>query len=251
MNYKKLYDSIIENPNRGNSQYTEKHHIIPRCLGGTDDPGNLVKLSAREHYLCHWLLTKIYPSGRNHYKLIRAFWMMHVTSSTHGERHLNSRVYESLRKQMSAAMSDAQSGNKNSNYGYVWIHNRDIRESKRIKKLEPIPEGWMIGRVLNWDLKVESPQIRLEKKQALDAKRDAKNKKIRIKKKHKNIRASKEYREAVTRKIYKRFVSSGLSLRGFAKSENLVAMTLSKWFREHIEDYGFLSSHRSVKPAPL
>lgn len=44
--------------------YVEKHHVIPRCLGGTDDPDNLVRLTAREHFLAHQLLVKIHPGVR-------------------------------------------------------------------------------------------------------------------------------------------------------------------------------------------
>lgn len=40
---------------------THQHHIIPRCMGGTDDKNNLVELSLREHYLAHKLLKKIHP----------------------------------------------------------------------------------------------------------------------------------------------------------------------------------------------
>lgn len=39
--------------------YTEKHHIIPRSMGGKDTKENLVVLTAREHYIAHLLLTKI------------------------------------------------------------------------------------------------------------------------------------------------------------------------------------------------
>jgi hypothetical protein len=40
--------------------YTERHHIQPKCLGGTDDHKNLVRLTAREHFVVHHLLTKIH-----------------------------------------------------------------------------------------------------------------------------------------------------------------------------------------------
>ena len=61
MNYEKLYQSIIKNRQRTPyNGYTEKHHIIPRCLDGSDDEINLVRLSAREHYICHYLLTKMH-----------------------------------------------------------------------------------------------------------------------------------------------------------------------------------------------
>jgi hypothetical protein len=60
MDYKKVYDAIIEkrrnDPPLG---YVERHHIVPRSLGGGDDPDNLVELTAREHFLCHWLLVKM------------------------------------------------------------------------------------------------------------------------------------------------------------------------------------------------
>ena len=57
--YKKWYDMIIENAqNRQIKGYKERHHIIPKCLGGSNKKENLVDLTAREHFVCHWLLTK-------------------------------------------------------------------------------------------------------------------------------------------------------------------------------------------------
>lgn len=43
--------------------YLEKHHIIPRCLGGTDDIDNIVKLSAASHLEAHILLLKLNPDN--------------------------------------------------------------------------------------------------------------------------------------------------------------------------------------------
>jgi hypothetical protein len=65
MNYQKLYDQIIQNAikqNRvkNNFEYYESHHILPRCLGGIDNTENKVFLTFREHFICHWLLCKIY-----------------------------------------------------------------------------------------------------------------------------------------------------------------------------------------------
>ena len=67
MNYKKLYFNIIRN-RRNNplptSEYGETHHIKPRSFGQNcadlDDENNLVRLSAREHFIVHFLLYKIY-----------------------------------------------------------------------------------------------------------------------------------------------------------------------------------------------
>ena len=63
MNYKRIYESIIEKRKIDiPTGYVEEHHCyIPSCLGGTDDKSNLVKLTAKEHFICHLLLTKMYP----------------------------------------------------------------------------------------------------------------------------------------------------------------------------------------------
>ena len=56
--YTKWYFNIIRNANPTTS-YVEKHHIIPKCIGGSDHRENIVSLTAREHFVCHLLLTKM------------------------------------------------------------------------------------------------------------------------------------------------------------------------------------------------
>ena len=57
--YKSWYDSIIQKAKvRNLSGYKEKHHILPRCLGGKDNKENLAILTAREHFIVHMLLCK-------------------------------------------------------------------------------------------------------------------------------------------------------------------------------------------------
>ena len=41
--------------------YTEKHHILPRCMGGKDEDNNYVLFTAKEHILAHMLLHRLYP----------------------------------------------------------------------------------------------------------------------------------------------------------------------------------------------
>jgi len=70
MNHQKIYDAIIqkakfENRIKGKGKYYEKHHIFPKCLNGNNDKENLVLLTAREHYICHKLLTYIYKGSRS------------------------------------------------------------------------------------------------------------------------------------------------------------------------------------------
>jgi hypothetical protein len=59
--YTKIYYTIIERAKSRtlfDSKY-EKHHIIPKSIGGADDKSNIVKLTYKEHRLCHILLTKM------------------------------------------------------------------------------------------------------------------------------------------------------------------------------------------------
>lgn len=63
MNYEKIYNALVDKARKENTDnvgYFEKHHIIPKSLGGTNDASNLVKLTARQHYIAHLLLYKIY-----------------------------------------------------------------------------------------------------------------------------------------------------------------------------------------------
>ena len=67
MNHQKTYDRLIEKARaRGLTRkdcYVESHHVVPRAEGGGDEPGNLVNLTAREHYVAHLLLAKIYDDA--------------------------------------------------------------------------------------------------------------------------------------------------------------------------------------------
>jgi len=73
--------------------YTEKHHILPRCIGGTDGKDNLVRLTAREHFICHKLLVHIYPNN----KLKFALWSMCRRTNKQNRHILSSREYESIK----------------------------------------------------------------------------------------------------------------------------------------------------------
>lgn len=66
MDYKKIYDAIIEKAKKENkSGYLEKHHIIPKCIGGSNEESNIVKLTLKQHYICHKLLLEIYPNEKS------------------------------------------------------------------------------------------------------------------------------------------------------------------------------------------
>lgn len=95
MNYQRIYNNIINRAkDRIITGYFEIHHIMPKCLGGSDDESNLVKLTASEHFICHQLLVKMYP---NNHKLIHAARMMCVNNK-HQRNRSNNKFYSWLRE---------------------------------------------------------------------------------------------------------------------------------------------------------
>lgn len=78
----------------------EKHHIIPRSLGGTNDPDNLVKLSAREHFICHRLLPK-FTKEKSRTKMLYAIWKMcHSSTARKTSFKLTARTYATIKNEM-------------------------------------------------------------------------------------------------------------------------------------------------------
>lgn len=167
MLYQKIYDQIVERAKtREISEYSEKHHIIPRCMGGTDDKKNLVKLTYREHFLCHWLLCKIHPQND---KLLHAFSRMVHFSRTHTGRAvlLNSKHFEIVKRYYGPIIgkwnkgkipwNKGLTGSQYKNFytkggltppsmlGYKWINNGSIQ--KKLRPNENLPNGWMYGRL--------------------------------------------------------------------------------------------------------
>ena len=98
--YTTWYLSIISNASKKTlvEEYTEIHHIIPKSLGGSNDPDNLVRLTAREHFICHMLLTKM-VEGNAKQKMIYAWWAMVNQNRPDQQRYkVSSRIYNIVRE---------------------------------------------------------------------------------------------------------------------------------------------------------
>lgn len=105
MDYTRIYNQIIERAQtRKLEGYVEKHHIVPKCIGGLDVKENIVELTAREHFLCHMLLCEIYPQE---YKLKHALFLMAIGKQKVKEKTyvIGSRVYERLKEEYSAMLT--------------------------------------------------------------------------------------------------------------------------------------------------
>lgn len=131
MNYSKIYNLLIERAkDRNLDSYKEMHHIIPRCIGGSDDSSNLVELTAREHFIAHLLLCKIYPE---HKGISLALWMMVNVKDKNQKRYVpSSRLYEIIRSEY----SDSIKGENNPRFG-VKISS-ETKEKMSIKAKERI-----------------------------------------------------------------------------------------------------------------
>lgn len=112
--YTRIYYNII---NKARSQdiipgeLYEKHHIIPRSLGGSNLPTNLIKLTLRQHALCHWLLCKM-TVGKDRSKMVYAFNRFRTS-----ERLKSTRMYEIARKYFIETNKSQFLGENNPMYG--------------------------------------------------------------------------------------------------------------------------------------
>lgn len=137
--YTKWYNQITERARcRIIDTYTETHHIKPRSLGGTDDIDNLVELTAREHFICHWLLVKM-TTGEDHYKMLNALRMMRAEKlgQQRYETAITSRVYESIKQEYARLQSERIRGENNPMWGKTHTKKarRMISEKNTGKKL--------------------------------------------------------------------------------------------------------------------
>ena len=114
--YRRIYELLVKSrklrgvDKRKYDIYLEKHHIIPVSLGGENLDDNYVLLSAREHYIAHWLLTK-FTTGNNWHKMCSAFFRMCHSSKTH-KRNYTSSQYERAVKASAYAKSVMYKGVK-------------------------------------------------------------------------------------------------------------------------------------------
>lgn len=144
MNYKNHYDRLIVRAiDRELDSYTESHHIVPKCLGGSNDKSNLVNLTPEEHYTAHLLLVRIYPHNK---KLIHAAVMITVNGNGH-DRSKN-KIYGWLKRKMSKLVSLNQQGKNNSQYGTCWVNKNGLVLKIKSEEIEIYKkDGWARGRI--------------------------------------------------------------------------------------------------------
>lgn len=108
--YLKWYRNIILNRLTNpveTSVYSEKHHILPKSLGGTNNIDNIIILTAKEHYITHLLLIK-FVTGNSYYKMLCAFNSMNMKSKYTIDRYQNSKLYKQLKEEYATEVSNHQ-----------------------------------------------------------------------------------------------------------------------------------------------
>lgn len=169
--YAKLYHRIItkhgcqEKP--GDGHYYERHHIVPRSMGGNDERQNLVYVRVRVHFLLHVILTKAVLVEYQR----RACWCVICFSANNEKqmvrRKLNSRLTQLVREEHNANLKTLKWYNNGTESirlfpeeqipngftpGRLKLPPRagtkyitDGIRTKRLKADQPIPEGWVYG----------------------------------------------------------------------------------------------------------
>jgi len=141
--YSRWYTKIINNAkNRTINGYIEKHHIMPRSLGGSNDKTNIVKLTAREHFICHLLLTKMVIGYQK--ELMQFAVGKFIQTAPTQQRAFTSWEYKKIRETISQVrtgrkhseetrkkMSDARKGKTPWNKGIIGIVHSEESNRKR------------------------------------------------------------------------------------------------------------------------
>lgn len=124
INYYGKYRSLIWNRNRNplpENVYGEKHHILPKAIWPehANNPKNIIKLTAAEHFRAHWYLVKHFEEigdTEKYRKMLYASIIMGkklINGSTHitdSELFQISEEYQEIREKFSKMMSEKRKG---------------------------------------------------------------------------------------------------------------------------------------------
>ena len=223
MNYTKIYTALINKAQMRNTHaYTERHHIVPRCMGGADNPDNIANLTPEEHYVAHQLLVKIYPQSKG---LVWAAARMTHHSSEH---RTNNKLYGWLRRQMSQH-GKTKIGSQNPSYGKRWFHNPDTGETL---KTDTAPTGWLQGRNSSKCAVCGRPTARTRHKYCSKHRQQGRNS------------TAQSNNKQLAQDLWQEFLNSNYeSVTAFAKSTGTSQPRLTQLWNNHIPEYQSKKRH--------
>lgn len=116
--------------------YVERHHIIPRSIGGSNIKSNLVYLPAREHFICHLLLVKMVMGDDQSSMIFAIQNFKNRKKNKFNEYKIGSRTYEIIKKLASAEMSKLHKGKPSWNKGLPQSEFSNRKRSATLKGRE-------------------------------------------------------------------------------------------------------------------
>lgn len=231
--YKTTYDSLVNSrKSRGLNKkkldyYTEEHHIIPKCLGGTNEEDNLVLLTFREHVIAHMLLMRMYPGNT---KLSHIVHLMFNTASKKGNNNYDSsgktvrpstRLLEEIRIENSKYLSNLFKGRV--------ISKETIEKMKATKKRNGMSErarkAQALGRV--------GMVFTEERKRKISE----------------SMKGKALSRESLLKRSGNRIIDpegNELLIKEFMEKYNVPRHKIEPWIKEH-EDEGFIFKKAEVR----
>jgi hypothetical protein len=150
MNYRNIYENLVNsrkllNRSRGDGDFYEKHHIIPKSCGGDNSKQNLVFLTFKEHFIAHLLLTKLYEGDLKR-KMYCALWMLSRTGHRNIKRTLTASQYQVCKWSQKmwgygrVVTEETKQKISKANKGKKHPHSEETKELLR-KKMK----GWVLG----------------------------------------------------------------------------------------------------------
>jgi hypothetical protein len=220
MDYQYHYDKLIERAKDRTipqNLYCERHHIIPKCLGGNNSKANIVKLLPKEHYIAHLLLFNLYPNNKS---LAYSFWMMSNGYKKDKRTYrVSGKVYEEIRNKISSIMKERTPFFKGK------THTKESKQKNRDAHIGK-PGTW-IGRVHSEESKKKMSDAAIGRKLSIETRK-------KMSKAKKGIKFSDEHREKLSNSArgdnnnYKRYLDrTGLP---HAKSKTINQFTLDGVF---------------------
>lgn len=150
MNYKKHYDKLIEtrsllNRSKGDGNYYELHHIIARSMGGLDTEDNLVLLTAKEHFIAHFLLWRIHRNrsmamafnfmcNRSTHKFsARTYAEAREAYSQHGHSDISKKKMSSIAKGKPKSLEHRQKMSETRKGRIPWSKGKTFTDEHKLK----------------------------------------------------------------------------------------------------------------------
>lgn len=260
MNYRKIYIKVImhaknlmKNDNRPISRYCRKnfdmyfefHHILPRSLYNqySKNKHNLVCLTAKEHFICHKLLTKIYPCYQMYYALSK------FMSNGSGGRCLTAKQYNDCRLAISKGHIDYKKKHPDK-----IIKRLSKANETRLEKIKKLKEFGLYDEYKNMIVsKVQSTRKKIfeglseEEKQVIHKRRSEQSAKIAKEFREQRLKKMDNQWERINRKIAK--TKSEWSPEKRKEISDKISGIVKKRFREMTNDEYIDFCHKMTKVA--